>query len=66
MQGRINRRGINMNIDINNILIIFVLSVVANITVISIYEAGREFADVLIFTIKKKMDLLFNKENKLQ
>lgn len=66
MQGRINRRGINMNIDINNILLIFVISMIANITVISIYEAGREFADVLIFTIKKKMDLLLNRENKLK
>ena len=55
-----------MNIDINNILIIFVISVVVNVTLISIYTAGREFADVLIFIIKKKVDLLFNKENKLQ
>lgn len=55
-----------MNIDINNILIIFVLSVVANIIVIGTYLAGREFADLLIFIIKKKMDLLFNKENKLK
>ena len=55
-----------MNIDINNILIIFVVSMIANIIVIGTYLAGREFADTLIFIIKKKMDLLFTKENKLQ
>lgn len=64
--GRINRRRINMNIDINNILVIFVISVIANITLIGIYLAGREFADLLIFIIKKKMDLLLNRENKLK
>lgn len=63
--GRINRRRINMNIDINNILVIFVISVIANITLIGIYLAGREFADLLIFIIKKKMELL-NRENKLK
>ena len=52
--------------NIENILLIFVISMIANITVIGIYLAGREFADVLIFIIKKKVDLLFNKENKLQ
>lgn len=52
--------------NIENILLIFVLSMIANIIVIGIYEAGKEFGDVLIFTIKKKMDLLFNKENKLK
>lgn len=52
--------------NIENILLIFVTSVVVNITLLCIYEAGREFADVLIFTIKKKMDLLFNRENKLK
>ena len=55
-----------MNIDINNILQIFIISMIANITVIGIYLAGREFADTLIFIIKKKMDLLFNTENKLK
>lgn len=55
-----------MNIDINNILIIFVLSMVANIIVIGTYLAGREFADVVIYIVKKKMDLLFNRENKLK
>ena len=65
MQGRINRRGINMN-NIENILLIFVVSVVVNVTLLCIYEAGREFADTLIFIIKKKMDLLFTKENKLK
>ena len=62
MQGRINRRGINMN----NILEIFIISLVVNVTLLCVYEAGREFADTLIFIIKKKMDLLFNKENKLK
>ena len=52
--------------NILDILIIFVISMIANITVISIYLAGREFAETLIFIIKKKMDLLFNRENKLQ
>lgn len=65
MQGRINRRGINMN-NIENILLIFVVSVVVNVTLLCIYEAGREFADTVIFIIKKKMDLLLNRENKLQ
>ena len=65
MQGRINRRGINMN-SIENILLIFVISVVVNVTLLCIYEASREFADTLIFIIKKKMDLLFTKENKLK
>ena len=65
MQGRINRRGINMN-NIENILLIFVVSVVVNVTLLCIYEAGREFADTVIFIIKKKMDLLFTKENKLK
>ena len=55
-----------MNIDINNILIIFVVSMIANIIVIGTYLAGREFADVLIFIIKKKVDLLLNRENKLK
>ena len=53
MQGRINRRGINMN-NIENILLIFVVSVVVNVTLLCIYEAGREFADTVIFIIKKK------------
>ena len=52
--------------NIENILLIFVISMIANITVIGIYLAGREFADTLIFIIKKKVDLLFTKENKLQ
>ena len=55
-----------MNIDINNILIIFVLSMVANVIVIGTYLAGREFADTLIFIVKKKMDLLLNRENRLK
>ena len=52
--------------NIENILLIFVISMIANITVIGIYLAGREFADTLIFIIKKKVDLLFTKENKLK
>ena len=52
--------------NIENILLIFVISMIANIIVISTYLAGREFADTLIFIIKKKVDLLFTKENKLQ
>ena len=52
--------------NIENILLIFVVSVVVNVTLLCIYEAGREFADTLIFIIKKKMDLLFTKENKLK
>ena len=55
-----------MNIDINNILIIFVLSMIANIIVIKTYLAGREFAETLIFIIKKKTDLLLNRENRLK
>ena len=52
--------------NILNILIIFVVSMIANIIVISTYLAGREFADVFIFIVKKKVDLLLNRENKLQ
>ena len=50
----------------NNILEIFIISLVVNVTLLCIYEAGREFSDTLIFIIKKKMDLLFTKENKLK
>ena len=49
-----------------NILEIFIISLVVNISLLCIYELGREFADVLIYIIKKKVDLLLNRENKLK